>query len=1737
MRPVNQNIDLAIQSAGVIRQELAELGFRKRIDTSNENSKDSRFGSKEDNVTVNNFTTEIAAAYDVDFQNAFSTLYQRGVNVSRPEILCTTEFIPIINNDLMGVENNYEINLSVGDERTIQVKQVFRLLELHRNIKHANTKLINDIIDQILIRQGYELSLKTLYGELEARFDISMLSPTFGSSDNTFSSADEAVDHFIEYMSDYHSDDTLTLDPNPLEGNEGNILDFSLLSDESIKQKPSYRLVYHMFIYRIIIEGIIDYVLSISALKKAFKNHIDLRIDGGKFSSESTAGSARFGTLSVDGSKKSDTNTNNERNSGNLKSDIKNLHKLIAGSTQYGYYSVDNRTYGSSESESTPQDLIDNIGSVQGLGSNSERSASNLSKGLSMQDQPPPDPPNFPWGHPGNNLNIPEVLGSRFPYFQPAGFVTSNLRTKIACHANKISDEVLNTQLIVQILGNLFTTCKLSEGIPGTATDVMKNTIESDTVRGSHSHFAELMQDLKNVDFDCLYGGRANPYVGSSGLNSDVAGSVFLRGQALNNRSAKLTDESFVAQYFPDAIRRNKESIMDSNNLNSLFLGSKVGESNVFGSDQLPSSLSGLLDASNEINLKTLNSLSSVYVASLFDLCASINMFNLSITNSFKSINFNQGVHQTIDFDEFGRRIVGLLSIGANISNFGDKLPETDFGLMLNKFYKEESVSNQILKYLPSETITNDKMIEDNILSSPSAFPFLAKDVLGDPTAMASMKEYANQMSSFVDKLALDINAIFGLDQGAEYGYVPPEGDENYCTINTTSASPVHIIEKTFELIKDDLEDLLANDALLHPASNKNWLPVAMSVISAVDENISRNYTQSIVMAEYSREEILRGGNIQNSEYYDDINDLNDSSHSGRENWSDITWAGLFAIPMTSDMFYYLFENIPGLNQNWVTDQFDNYKDTYYKLFGDVIQGPMHLETTISSTAGEAIELLFEYSDALGNPVDWSGAYEGSRSFSESMSFIDPAGNGEGYSGVGISRSYTYDSLGYLGSDTAKLHYNNKPLGTSNISDNKLYYGPRLRPSYIGGGSDPSEAEKDDYFYSTLDTSSVYKMQSVLAAQFTDWVGKTNIHLGIKTPANKATVAERFILNNYSLYKNHITKDFKKPIVRHEAESPQFEDVLEDPYVLPEPPGVENAYVKQVWEQAQSAFGATYQASGLYQLVGEDRYNATYGPLKLNRIARSLVSTQLFNVFLGTCIELKVAVESEKVTFRFGRKNIEGVIKALDGQAQPELEDDGANVEVILGYRLAKSSMMTIRNYYLKHRQNIFDKFVPLIAHFNAVKRIANYVTNFFDLDKSLGKTHQTTFAFKALNSLVNETADSSAMENILSPMINLASNQYVASSFKSYVNFFAPSEEFTFFTNSDAVSEIQMKLMSIALGTPGFGLTEDEKSGKKTVFHVGIPSTFIESAAQSAWKKTRDQRYLDSSKVCIYVFKYHDIPNSVLYYPKAFIFDANKFTIENSRLRTPRQIEAFNENWGFDNLRNHFSLYTINSGNIVEQQGIALGLDDFQWLASSSRANVKKEEVNNHILDHYLKMYYKLANNIILDEFVFKLKKSHLYSPANVDPGLARNVYTNEFINDMLARFPAGNVNPNLKLHFNRLFRTAKMSSFLSGKSKIITSCTPNVFDRVFSILINESDFVAYPVNPFDTLDEFYKSCPTFSLDSSLQITTDPNINIEATISAMQLGNSYKNHFAEISGEASITEANYFCVATVLRK
>lgn len=395
---------------------------------------------------------------------------------------------------------------------------------------------------------------------------------------------------------------------------------------------------------------------------------------------------------------------------------------------------------------------------------------------------------------------------------------------------------------------------------------------------------------------------------------------------------------------------------------------------------------------------------------------------------------------------------------------------------------------------------------------------------------------------------------------------------------------------------------------------------------------------------------------------------------------------------------------------------------------------------------------------------------------------------------------------------------------------------------------------------------------------------------------------------------------------------------------------------------------------------------------------------------------------------------------------------------------------ITKRRDYILNALSIMDKKISSLE--NTHKNLKNYLQN----------------AEGASQLLRDKLEENNFFEETI-PMLNPSYRDYLS---KSYYSNFVRSNR-SLFTNYDKGDLLDLKIMYKVLTTKNYGFLEKEKFGRKNVYHFGIPLGMLDYLRRKAFKETGDEDYLDSSLICVTLHKANQINSSVNYIPKQFVFDISKHIIphtytKNGKLINSNHIKKATDDMNLEKVINEMETFIYNdrvnfgfASNGIGPEGIVGNRStDIQ---NNYGLKFKKSVLKNHIFDYYLKSYTNLSTNIDISESSFLINSDHIFSGQS-DNQVASDL-RDKIYRKFLLSYPNIDSNPQEKEIFARSINILNNSVIMSSNSRLKEMMSMNCFERVFSVLVNDKDFV---IDTDDDLNQIYQSTPFFSLSGGIQ-------------------------------------------------
>jgi hypothetical protein len=290
-----------------------------------------------------------------------------------------------------------------------------------------------------------------------------------------------------------------------------------------------------------------------------------------------------------------------------------------------------------------------------------------------------------------------------------------------------------------------------------------------------------------------------------------------------------------------------------------------------------------------------------------------------------------------------------------------------------------------------------------------------------------------------------------------------------------------------------------------------------------------------------------------------------------------------------------------------------------------------------------------------------------------------------------------------------------------------------------------------------------------------------------------------------------------------------------------------------------------------------------------------------------------------------------------------------------------------------------------------------------------------------------------------------------------------------------------------------GRGYLQDESSmgdhavnrSSKMLLSVGIPNGLINTLNKAIGinSENADESIVKSnSLIQITIYKKSLInPEDISYVPKKFIFDTSKFIFNNSNLLSDDLNSEYDANGIFERGMSGFlgdeRLYELSrgvQGNVKLAFMTGDTIEDFidDNIIGQNRRQKLNNIFMNHLTDHYSKMYARVMLGIDIDEDIYMLEKRDLGLITGHDTNELNdnieNLYMTHFYYPMQNLLDTYLPNENLgyTYEFNRLVNTAKKSNLFACQKYFHRAVLPKSFDRVFTMFIDEGDFL--PVQSF---------------------------------------------------------------------
>lgn len=333
-----------------------------------------------------------------------------------------------------------------------------------------------------------------------------------------------------------------------------------------------------------------------------------------------------------------------------------------------------------------------------------------------------------------------------------------------------------------------------------------------------------------------------------------------------------------------------------------------------------------------------------------------------------------------------------------------------------------------------------------------------------------------------------------------------------------------------------------------------------------------------------------------------------------------------------------------------------------------------------------------------------------------------------------------------------------------------------------------------------------------------------------------------------------------------------------------------------------------------------------------------------------------------------------------------------------------------------------------------------------------------------------------------------------------------------------------ELKIMAKLFSEKGRGLTSsiDDSLGRKTIMHIGIPIGMLRALQNEAYSKTSDIAYYYSNNIAIHITKKNDLDQKIKYQSRTYVFNMSKYiaSIKSSEsysdIKKPGEfslgnhLEKYDDNWTIEAIKENIEILTSSRLSPLYEKGIKgiTKIDKSETIESEYNSEVYEAMLENHIYDHYSKMYTQSTTGIDISETSFPIDRAMLFDGTVDDASVAAY---NDVSEELVRIFPASNTIPSVAQEYYRVMKSLRSALHFSSESRYKSVVSTQCFQRVFSIPISERDFVlkqsAYNMNATD----IYKA----ENIPKLVLTNKKVLSLNKIIPVTGIDESYDNYSA----------------------
>lgn len=501
---------------------------------------------------------------------------------------------------------------------------------------------------------------------------------------------------------------------------------------------------------------------------------------------------------------------------------------------------------------------------------------------------------------------------------------------------------------------------------------------------------------------------------------------------------------------------------------------------------------------------------------------------------------------------------------------------------------------------------------------------------------------------------------------------------------------------------------------------------------------------------------------------------------------------------------------------------------------------------------------------------------------------------------------------------------------------------------------------------------------------------------------------------------------------------------------------------------------------------------------------RSLILLSYVHNLMRKCIQVRI-MTNKKGTFeiKVDLDHVRGLRHALLGTKRSQV---GSAESKLAAYDTAKVVIDDLFEKYDARESRIRDcssLFALHAAGFKEAQRKAQEIIN--------GKTKKARLSINTMKEM-GIFKDALTLNNDDSPSLITHSFQ------KNYL-----TKPGSLFPRDIHFNSKKTQMMIKFLSEQGFGFLEEEKRGNKSLLHIGIPNSMLSALQMNAFEETDDIDYLTSPYVCLSVFKKSHLYPEYEFYPKNYIFDTSATILDynpkNGELA--RHLKRYRGDATFNDLLKNVEISRFN----VDENGKTQTVVTRGYGTQRTSGVYDKDVLINHVTDYMIKEYCKLTTGLDFDEDTFLLRDEPINFDIIASTNLLGEKLKNEYIGILKVLqniYPESINDPQLKSEVFRMTKIIKQAAPFSFVNRFTKAVTPKSFDRVYSILVNEKDFI------LNSSENIFNKPVEFHINSRLQRPDKLNVRYQGKVNMRAFSSNVSQQDNEITKYAKSINENY---------